>query len=182
MQNIKYYIGGGLIIVLLIFGIYYYKKEVNRLQNNYDVLALNKDNAERLYLSDIKTYYYSIDSLRNELNIRKKTVQTIFKTVVKYYDSTNFVFKDSFIYINDTIPIYIKTKHISKPCYDLYLSNVNDTITSILNYHDTFTGFLHWERKYKWWFIHYGSKEYYLKLYSQCQMDTIKVDKLIMIE
>ena len=182
MQNIKYYIGGGLIIVLLIFGIYHYKKKVNRIQNNYDVLALNKDNAERLYKNEVKLYYYSIDSLRNELNIRKKTVQTIFKTVVKYYDSTNFVFKDSTIYKNDTIPIYIKSKHISKPCYDLYLTNNNDTITSILNYHDTFTGFLHWERKYKWWFIRYGSKEYYLKLYSQCQMDTIKVDKLIMVE
>lgn len=174
------------VLILIIFGLgYFLKKQIadrKRLQNNYDVLALNKDNAERLYKNEVKLYYYSIDSLRNELNIRKKTVQTIFKTVVKYYDSTNFVFKDSLIYVNDTIPIYIKTKHISKPCYDLYLTNNNDTITSILNYHDTFTGFLHWERKYKWWFIHYGPKEYYLKLYSQCKMDTIKVDKLIMIE
>ena len=182
MQNIKYYIGGGLIIVLLIFGIYHYKKEVNRLQNNYDVLALNKDNAERLYLSDIKTYYYSTDSLRKALNIRGKTVQTIFKTVVKYYDSTNFVFKDSLIYVNDTIPIYIKTKHISKPCYDLYLTNVNDTITSILNYHDVFTGFLYKERHHKFWFIRWGDWEYKMKLHSLCENKLIEINKLIVVE
>jgi hypothetical protein len=176
MQNIKYYIGGFLTIVLLIFGIYHYRNEVKRLQNNYDVLALNKDNAERLYKNEVKLYYYSIDSLRKALNVRGKTVQTIFKTVVSFRDSVNF--KDSTITILDTIPYLTTDRVIKKPCYDLYLYENHE----LLNYHDVFTGFLHWERKYKLWFIHYGHKEYYLKLYSQCQMDTIKVDKLIMVE
>lgn len=173
-----------LIIVIFVLGYFLQKQiaEKNRLQNNYNVLALNKDIAERLYKNEVKLYYYSIDSLRKALNVRSKTVQTIFKTVVKYSDSTNFVFKDSLIYVNDTIPIYVKTKHISKPCYDLFLTNNNDTITSILNYHDTFTGFLHWDRPHKFLFFRWGAKEYYLKLYSDCQKDTIKVDKLIIIE
>lgn len=176
MQNIKYYIGGFLTIVLLIFGIYHYKKEVKRLQNNYDVLALNKDNSERLYKNEVKLYYYTIDSLRKALNVRGKTVQTIFKTVVSFRDSVNF--KDSTITILDTIPYLTTDRVIKQPCYDLYLYENHE----LLNYHDTFTGFLHWERKYKWWFIRWGAKEYYLKLYSDCQKDTIKVDKLIMIE
>lgn len=176
MQNIKYYIGGGIIIVLLVFGIYHYRNEVKRLQNNYDVLALNKDNAERLYLSEIKTYYYSTDSLRKALNIRPKTVKTIFKTVVSFRDSVNF--KDSIITILDTIPYLTTEKLIKQPCYDLYLYENHE----LLNYHDVFTGFLHWERPHKFLFIRWGTKEYYLKIYSQCQMDTIKVDKLIMVE
>lgn len=176
MQNIKYYIGGGIIIVFLVFGIYHYRNEVKRLQNNYDVLALNKDNAERLYKNEVKLYYYSIDSLRKALNIRPKTVKTIFKTVVSFRDSVNF--KDSTVTILDTIPYLTTDKLIKQPCYDLYLYENHE----LLNYHDTFTGFLHWERPHKFLFIRWGAKEYYLKLYSQCQMDTIKVDKLIMVE
>lgn len=168
------------VLILIIFGLgYFLQKQIaerKRLQNNYDVLALNKDNAERLYKNEVKLYYYTIDSLRKALNVRGKTVQTIFKTVVSFRDSVNF--KDSLITILDTIPYLTTDRVIKQPCYDLYLYENHD----LLNYHDVFTGFLHWERKYKWWFIHYGKKEYYLKLYSQCQMDTIKVDKLIMIE
>lgn len=176
MQNIKYYIGICIIIFLLIFGISYYRNEVKRIQNNYDVLALNKDNAERLYKNEIKTYYYSIDSLRKALNIRSKTVQTIFKTVVSFRDSVNF--KDSTVTILDTIPYLTTEKLIKQPCYDLYLYENHE----LLNYHDVFTGFLHLERPHKFWFIRWGDWQTYLKLYSQCQMDTIKVDKLIMVE
>lgn len=181
---IKYFIYFIIISLFISFAglFFYYKSEVERLQNNYDVLALNKDNAEVYHKNEVKKYYSSIDSLRKALNVREKTVQVVFKTKYNYKDSTMFNFKDSTIYVNDTIPFFIKTKHIQKPCYDLHLYNVNDTITSILNYHNVFTGIFHWEFPHKFLFIRWGKKEYYLKLYSECQKDTIKVDKLIMIK
>jgi hypothetical protein len=168
------------VLILIIFGLcYFLKKQIaerKRLQSNYDVLALNKDNAERLYKNEVKLYYYSIDSLRKALNVRGKTVQTIFKTVVSFLDSVNF--KDSTITTIDTIPYLTTDRVIKQPCYDLYLYENHE----ILNYHDVFTGFLHWDRPHRFLFIRWGAKEYYLKLYSDCQKDTIKVDKLIMIE
>ena len=178
MKNIKIGLTFLFICSILIGLIFYFQKEYVRIKNNYDVLALNKDNAERLHKSEIKLYYYSIDSLRKALNVRSKTVQTIFKTVVIYRDSVNY--KDSTIMVQvlDTVPYMTTDKLIKRPCYDLYLYQDYE----ILKYKDTFTGFLHWERKFKLWFIHYGPKQYYLKLYSTCQSDTIKVDKLIMIE
>ena len=178
MKNIKIGLIFLFIFSILIGLIFYFQKEYVRIKNNYDVLALNKDNAERLHKNEVKLYYYSIDSLRNALNIRSKTVQTIFKTVVIYRDSVNY--KDSTITINvlDTIPYLTTDKLIKRDCYDLYLYQDYET----LKYKDTFTGLLHWERAKKFWFIHYGSKQYYLKLYSDCQKDTLKVDKLILIE
>lgn len=157
------------------------KAEKQRFESNYNNVVNNNSAVEVLHSDEVATYYYLIDSLRKQLNIREKTVNTIWVTKYNYKDSTllDIRIKDSINYILVYLP---KEININKPCYDLNLKFEKDTINTIIAYHDQLTGFLHWERPHKFLFIRWGTKEYFLKLYSGCKKDTIKVDKLILIE
>lgn len=183
---IKYWkqIGIVLLIGLLIFFFCrykYFKGESERKQNNIESLQTDFDKAIIIKNGELKQYSFAMDSLRNELGIRPKTVKTVFKTSYLYSDSTILVPVYCCQTIYDTIPVPKEYK-IKAPCYDLTLVSTNDTILSFLNWHDNLTGFVYSERLHKFWFIRWGKKQYHIQLYSNCQKDTIKVDKLIIQE
>ena len=153
-----------------------------RFQSNYNTNVNDLQQAVILHKGELAKYYYQLDSLSKIIpRLRTKTIQTVWQTKYNYKDSTLFDLriKDSINFITVTLP---KILSINKPCYDLQLKFEPDTINALLDYHDQLTGFLHWERLHKFWFIRWGVKQYYLKLYSGCQNDTLKVDKLIIIE
>lgn len=170
-----------LIILSLIYGITYFRSEMNRFENNYNVTVNSLNNAEILNANEVKTYHYSLDSLRKELDIRRKTVTNIFVTKYNYRDSVRLIPELVINQVNDTNYI-AKEYSFKSDCYDLNIYNSNDTLLHYINWHDKLTGFLYWERKHRLWFIRWGSKQYFIKLYSDCQKDTIKVEKLILID
>lgn len=170
------------VLLLFFFSQYkYFKSESERKQNNIEQLQGDSNKAIIIHKGELKQYEAKIDSLRAELGIRPKTIKTIFKTAYLYSDSTILVPVYISETIYDTIPVP-KEYNIKSNCYDLTLVNTNDTILSFLNWHDHLTGFIHWERPHKFWFIRWGAKEYHMQLYSDCQKDTIKIDKLIIQE
>jgi hypothetical protein len=151
--------------------------EKQRYKANYEAVVNDKKNAEILQANEISKYHKDLDSLRKILGIREKTVQTIFETKINYID------EQLLIPVYDTIPYFdtvriVKSYSISKPCYDLQLTSINDTISEKLSIHDKFTGFLYWERPHKFWFIRWGVKQYFMKIQSEC-MGEIIPDKLI---
>jgi len=157
--------------------------EKQRFESNYNVSVNNLQQAEILHKGELEIYHKDIDSLGNALNIRDKTIETVWQTKYNYKDSAFLVpvYKDSLLLRYDTVRSRVAYS-ISKPCYDLTLNMYNDSIQENLSFHDQFTGFVHWERPHKFLFIHYGAKQYFMKLYSDCQKDTVKVDKLILIQ
>ncbi|MCX6232621.1 MAG: hypothetical protein NTZ33_13880 [Bacteroidetes bacterium] len=169
--------------LLFIGSLYMLKKEYDekiRFKDNYDTVVNDANNAEILHTNEIKAFHKEIDSLRDASGIREKTVNVAFQTKYNYKDSTLLIPVIDTIHIKDTIKI-VKNYHISKPCYDLSLQSINDTITENLQLHDKLTGFLYWERPHKFLFIRWGAKKYYLKILSECN-GIIIPDKLIITE
>lgn len=181
MRNIIIIVGLVLISIYL-YTLYHFEKiERKRFMNNYDILVNDVNKAEVLHSYEIDKYYRSIDSLRNVIgSIRQKTVSTIFQTKYNYKDSILLYPILDTIRINDTIKI-LKTYTNKTKCFDLILIQENDTIKEFLEFKDELTGFLHWERPHRFWFIRWGAKEYFLKLYSACKNDTVKINKLILV-
>jgi hypothetical protein len=180
----KNYIIIGVLIALLIgCGCLYNleRKERIRFENNYETASLQLNRAEILKANEVEIYAYKLDSLRKELSIRKSDVIAIFKTKYNFKDSIILVPIDTIRTVYDTIPLpdYYEYK---SPCYDLQISNENDKLTIIPNFHDNFTGYLYKERKYKFWFIRWGAISYKLKIQSECKNSLIDIEKLIVIQ
>lgn len=177
-------IGIVIFILLLISSLYlnyYLNKENKRNAANWATEAAGKDQAIFIKNGELKDNYAQLDSLREVLGIRAKTVVTVFKTSYIYKDSTLLIpVIDNQTYY-DTISIN-KQYQIKTPCYNLDIMKSGDSVYSVLNWHDSMTGFVSWERLHKIWFIHYGKKIYTLKLQSGCQDKLIPVDKLIIQE
>ena len=176
------------LILLLISSIstaIYFRKQFKRMASNFQIANSNLQKAFILHKNELSDNFKQIDSLRKELGIRSKTVQTVFQTKYNYRDSLLYLIsdslriKDSINYINITIPRHFT---LNKNCYSFSFDKVKDSLQCSFEYHDVLTGLLHWERPHKFLFIHWGPKEYFLKLYSECQKDTMKVDKLILIQ
>ncbi len=168
------------------------RNEKVRYESNYNTVVNDKQQAEILHNGELAIYHKDIDSLGNAIGIRDKTIQSIWQTVINYKAQLNIkvnkrdtgyyyvpVPKDSILYTNITLPRYF-TEH--KPCYDINFYATDDSLGATVDYHNQFTGFIHWERPHKFWFIHWGAKQYFMKLYSDCQKDTIRVDKLILMQ
>ncbi len=177
MKN--YIIIGVLILIISGLGALYFneRSERKRFEANYDTVVNDKKNAEILQTNEIAKFHKDIDSLREASGIREKTVKTVFQT--KY----TFTNEEILVPVYDTIPYFdtvrtVKNYMISKPCYDLQLTSINDTISEKLTIHDKLTGFLYWERPHKFWFIRWGAKQYFMKIRSEC-MGEIIPDKLI---
>ena len=170
------------------FGLYFNERnERKRFEANYDTVVNEKKNAEILHTNEIEKFHKDIDSLMTASGIREKTVKTVFQTKINYID------EEVLVPVYDTIPVFastastslsdriVKNYSISKPCYDLQLTSVNDTISEKLSLHDKFTGFLYWERPHKFWFVRWGAKQYFMKIKSEC-MGEIIPEKLIVTE
>jgi len=172
------------ILILIISGVselyFSERSERKRFEANYDTVVNDKKDAEILHTTEVKKFYKKLDSLRATKGIREKTVKTVFETKINYID------EEVLIPIYDTIPYFdtiriVKNYSITKPCYELQLSSINDTILEKLTIHDKLIGFLFWERPYKFLFVRWGSKQYRMKIQSEC-MGEIIPEKLIIIE
>ncbi|HEY5587564.1 MAG TPA: DUF6549 family protein [Candidatus Paceibacterota bacterium] len=176
---------GFIVIILLLFSSlylnYYLNKENNRNASNWNIEATGKDQAIFIKNGELKQNYATLDSLRQVLGIRAKTIVTVFKTSYTYKDSTLLIPVIDNITYYDTIPIN-KQYEIKTACYDLSIIKDGDSVYSVMNWHDELTGFLSWERLHKIWFIHFGKKIYTLKIQSECQGKLIPVEKLIIQE
>lgn len=182
MKSITTYLIIILSLLLLAAGSLYLKERSERIrfEDNYETVVKDKERAEILHKGELKECYTEIDTLRKKLNIRDKTIEVVYQTEVNYKDSNLLIPVPVKFNVYDTIPVFAKKYSVKKPCYDLELLNINDTIIERLHYHNKYTGFLHRERPHKFWFVRWGSWEYFLKLYSHCENDTIGVDKLIL--
>jgi hypothetical protein len=169
-----------IVILLLIFGYGSYQNAI-RIKSNYDNLVLENDAAQIIHTGENYRNKKELDSLAKLLDIRLKTIKTIFQTKYNYKDSIFLVpfYQNEIVY--DTVPVPKQYIHRGD-CYDLSLVADKDTIYSELTLHDDITGYLHWERPHKFWFIHWGRKEYFLKVHSECLKDTLKIDNLIIKE
>lgn len=162
----------------------YLKERADRIryEGNYDTVVNDKENAEILHKGELLKYHKGLDSLAKVLGVRSKTLGSVFEVQINYKDSNLLIPVAVKYNVYDTIPVYANKYMVSKPCYDLELISINDTIREKLTLHDKLTGFLHWERPHKIWFVRWGRKQYFLKLHSECRNDTIKVNKLIIFQ
>ena len=174
-----------IILVLLLTGISFfllYKKELKekqRIENNLNIVTNNLNEAIFLHNTELNKYFKQIDSLRSALKIRSKEVQTVFVTKYNYKDSTIILpYKDTII-IKDTLTYTLKEYNIARQCYSLKIKQTGDTIAEQLDYRDKLTGFLYWERPYKFLFIRWGRKQYRLKIASECSNKIFTPEKLI---
>lgn len=171
-----------LIIAGLLSLSFYLRNEIIRFEGNYDKVVNDKESAEILHKGELKKYHAAMDSIAKKYGVRDKTVKVVFQTKYIYKDSAVILPFYEYKTFVDTIPLWYKEYRIDKPCYSLSIKQVNDTISEKLQFHNIFTGILHWERPHKFWFIRWGAKEYFLKLHSNCDNDTVKVGKLIIQE
>ena len=160
------------------------KAEILRVQtNNFQLMAENRDNVNlTLSFKEFKASMSTkIDSILKVAEIASKAVKTV-TTINNYYiDSSKTIIRpDPVISKTDTTYPFIDIKD----CFSVkgFMQVVNDRPELTIQerkFDNEINVIVHNKRPHKFWFIRWGRWQHFLKLYSECEKDTIKVDKLI---
>lgn len=171
-----------ILLLIVVIGIRnHYKKEVNRLKNNYEAVIEENGRQQEIKMKEYRKFYeHKYDSLAEVLEIKRKNIETIIvtkynwkDTIVKKYE-TVVDYNTEYHSEVDKFDILEKCYQISGEYFEGYVS------INAIEFNDRLTTFTYKDHKKKFLFLKF--KPFYTtKVYSECKEDTIKVEENIKI-
>lgn len=175
-----------LLVLLCLFADQYIKAKTKaiRFENNYSRLAIEKRQAEELANKEFAKYCTEIDSLRQELKIKKGKVKDYIEIKYNVKDST--VVKTILVY--DSV-FKISTFDFKRPFYHI-AGGVNKDSAFLKNveFSDKLSAFIYSDKEpfERWLFIpkFWKKRTVFLtaKVYSEYKRDTVLVSRQIHIK